>query len=94
MNQVSYVTATPTPATGQLPMAMAISAPSVRMMVLHRLLGHAIVVPNAESNALMTGKSSRALNLLVVSATKASHFAHGRRGAFLPRTRGLAQHDV
>jgi hypothetical protein len=94
MKDGCFDTATRAPAAGQLPTAMAISALPARMMGLHGLLGYAIVVPNAESNALMTGRSSRALNALVVLATKASHFAHGRRGAFLPRTRGLAQHDV
>jgi len=97
MKAVSFVTATPTPATGLLPTAMDISAPAARMMELDRLLAHATVVPNSESTPWMTAKNSRALNTLTALAplaTEASHFAHGRRAAFLPRTRGLAQHDV
>lgn len=97
MKPVSLVTATPTPATGQLPTAMDISAPSVRMMGLPMSFAHATAVGNAVSIPLMTAKNSRALDTLTVLAaldTEASHFAHGRRGDFLPRTRGLAQHDV
>lgn len=97
MKPVYFVTATPTPATGQMLTAMDISAPSMWMMDLHRPLAHATVVPNAESTPLMTAKNSRVLDTLTelaASATEASHFAHGRRGAYSPRTRGLAQHDV
>jgi hypothetical protein len=97
MKPVFFVPAVPTPATGQLPTAMDISVPSVRMMSLRSSFVHAMAVPDAESTLWMPAKNSRGLDTLAAlapSATEASHFVHGRRGAFLPRTRGLAQHDV
>jgi hypothetical protein len=97
MKPVSLVIATPTPATGPLPTAMDISAPSARMMGLRSSFVHAMAVPDVESTRWMPAKNSRTLDTLTAlaeSATEESHFAHGRRGDFLPRTRGLAQHDV
>jgi hypothetical protein len=97
MKHVSFVSATRTQTAGQLSTAMDISAPSWRIMCLRRPLAHAMVVPFAQSSPLTTPKNSCALNPVdahAVSATKASFFAHGRSGASLPRTRGLAQHDV
>jgi hypothetical protein len=97
MKRVSFVTATPTQATGQLPTAMGISVPSVRMLDLHRPLAHAMAAFFAQPSPMMTAKNRRALvplTALAASTTEASHFAHGRRGTFSPRTRGLAQHDV
>jgi len=94
MKHVFLVTAAPTPAAGQLPMAMDTSVPSARMKGLRRLLGHSTVAHYAESNAWMARKSSGAHNALAVTARNTSYFAHGRRGAFPSRTRGLVQHDV
>lgn len=97
MKPVSFMAATPTPATGLLPTAMDISAPAARMMVLRSSFVHAMAVPDGESTRWMPAKNGRAfdtLTALAESATEASHFAHGRRGDSLPRTRGLAQHDV
>jgi len=97
MTLVSFVTTTPTPAAGLLPTAMEISLLSVRMMGLHRPLTHVKSAFFAQSNEMMTAKNSPVLDTLTAvaaSATEASYFAHGRGGAFSPRTRGLAQHDV
>jgi microcystin-dependent protein len=94
MKHGHFLTAIRAPAAGQLPMAMATSVLSARLMRLGRPLAHAIVVPPAQVSPWTTPKTSRALDALAVSATKASLFAHGRRGPFFPRTRGLAQHDV
>lgn len=97
MKRVFFVTAIPTQATGQLPTAMGIFVPSLRMLGFHLPLAHAMAASFAQSRPMMTAKNGRAfdpLTSLAASATEASHFAHGRRAAFLPRTRGLAQHDV
>jgi hypothetical protein len=94
MKHMSFVSTTRAPAAGQLPTAMATSVLSVRMMSLGCPLAHVIAVPSAGASPLMTLKTRRALDALAISAAKASLFVHGRIGAFLPRTRGLAQHDV
>jgi hypothetical protein len=97
MKRVSFVTATPTQATGQLPTAMGIFVPSLRVLGFHLPLAHAMAAFFAQSRPMMTAKNGCTLDpltALAASATEASHFAHGRRGAFSPRTRGLAQHDV
>jgi hypothetical protein len=94
MKHMSFVSATQTPAAGQLPTAMATPVLSARMMRLGCPLAHVIAMPSAEANPLMDLKTRHALDALAISATKASLFVHGRIGAFLPRTRGLAQHDV
>jgi hypothetical protein len=97
MKPVSFVTATAIAAIGQAPTAMDIFVSSVRTMVLRSSFLHAMAVPDVESTRCMSAKNSRTLDTLTplaASATEASHFAHGRRAAFLPRTRGLAQHDV
>jgi hypothetical protein len=94
MKHTSFVSTTRAPAAGQLPTPMDISALWARMMSLGYPQAHVIAMPSAEASPLMTLKIRLALDALPVSATNASLFVHGRIGAFLPRTRGLAQHDV
>jgi hypothetical protein len=75
---------------GCRPMAV----PLARMTCFLRSLGLVIVICFAQSSPRTPDKTSCALDAQVAVAAKASFFAHGRGGAFAPRTCGLAQHDV